>query len=468
MNLASKITLSSQQLDKLKRLIGEEKILTSVEEKTIYAYDASRIKSPPSVVVLPECLDDIVKVMQFADEENIPVYPRGAGSGLTGGAVPLLGGIALVFTKMNRILEVDEINQTVTVEPGVIVSDLKKTVARLNLFYPPDPSSAEFATIGGNLAECAGGLRCLKYGATRDYVLWLEVVRMGGEVLHFGSSALKSVTGYDMVRLLVGSEGTLAVFSKIKLRLIPKPETAQTVVATFADETQAMNTALRLLRSGLIPSALEFIDSLSLQCAYEFLRAEIISQAKAALFIEVDGSKAQVAENVEKAVQICKQTDAIKIHISSDESSAKKLWEIRHCLSPALYRLAPSKINEDIAVPRSELVEVFSKIKQLAKEQKLTVAIFGHCGDGNLHVNFMYDENNAEQKKQVEASIPDLFRLVIEHHGTLSGEHGVGITKAPYLSLEITPPVLKLQQQIKKLWDPKNLLNSGKIFIENF
>lgn len=456
--------LNSAQIEKLKKLVGEEKVLTSAEEKHVYSYDASKRKSLPAAVILPQTLADIVKVLQFSAEENVVVYPRGAGSGVSGGSVPLCGGIALVFTRMNKILEIDEINHSAIVEPGVVVSDLKKAVARVSLFYPPDPASAEFATIGGTVAECAGGLRCLKYGVTRDYVLWLQVVRIGGEVLHFGSSAIKSVSGYDMVRLLVGSEGTLAVFSKIKLRLLPKPETARTVVATFAEETTALSAALALLRAALLPSALEFVDALCLQCAYNYLHEEIIKDANGLLLIEFDGNGQQVETDSRRAMEICQKAGALNISASTDEDSAEKLWEIRRCLSPALYQLAPSKINEDIAVPRGELIEVFTKIKALAKERDLMVAIFGHCGDGNLHVNFMFDENHPEERKKVNATIPDVFRLVLAHQGTISGEHGIGIMKSPYLGLEIGASELKLMRQLKQLWDPKNLLNPGKIF----
>ncbi|MCD6385452.1 FAD-binding protein [Candidatus Sumerlaeota bacterium] len=460
-----KVLLTASQLTALRQLIGEEKVLTSEEEKVVYSYDASKRKYPPSAIVLPRSRDDIVKVMRFAYEENIPVYPRGSGSGMSGGSLPVYGGIALVFTQMNKIIEIDEVNQSATVEPGVVLSELQHAAGRLNLFYPPDPASAEFASIGGTLAECAGGLRCVKYGVTRDYVLWLEVVRMGGEVLQFGSDAVKSVSGYDILRLLVGSEGTLAVFSKIKVRLLPRPETAYTLLATFSDEITALGAGIELLKNAFVPSALEFIDSLSLQCAYDYSHDQRIKDVRGVLLIEFDGKRAQVEHDCSEAREfLSRRAGALNVEIATDRQSIEALWQIRRYLSPALFQLGPTKYNEDIAVPRSELVATFKAIKELADRHKLTIAVFGHCGDGNLHVNFMFDENNKDEKARVEQAIPELFQMVIQRRGTISGEHGIGIMKLPYLSLEYGEAELRIMREIKSIWDPKNLLNPGKIF----
>lgn len=459
-----RVQLSETQINALKRLVGKDKVLTSEEEKLVYSYDASKQKFPPSVIVMPRSLDDIVKVMRFADEENIPVYPRGSGSGMSGGAIPLYGGIALVFTQMNRILEIDEVNQSAMVEPGVVLSELQRAAERVNLFYPPDPASAEFATIGGTLAECAGGLRCVKYGVTRDYVLWVEAVRMGGEVLRFGSDALKSVSGYDILRLLVGSEGTLAVFSKIKVRLLPKPETAYTILATYSDEVSALSSAIELLKNAFIPSALEFIDSISLKCAYEYSHDERIKDVKGVLLIEFDGKRAQVEQDCAGAKELLSRSGALSVEIATEKQSIEALREIRRYISPALFYLAPTKYNEDIAVPRRELVPTFKAIRELAEKYNITIAVFGHCGDGNLHVNIMFDEKNIDEKERVERAIPELFKMVVNRGGTLSGEHGIGIMKKPYLGLEYGEAELRIMREIKSLWDPKNLLNPGKIF----
>ncbi len=456
--------LSTSQIKALKKRVGKHKILTSDEEKIVYSYDASKRKFPPSVVALPESRDDIISIMKFAYENEIPVYPRGAGTGMSGGAIPIHGGIALVFTRMNRIIDVDEANQIATVEPGVVVSDLNKAIEQAGLFYPPGPASSDYATIGGTVAECAGGLRCVKYGVTRDYVRALEVVTMDGTVMHFGSEAVKSVSGYDIVRLLVGSEGTLAVFSAIKVRLIPAPQTSRTMAATFKNDAEALSSAVTLLQSGLIPSALEFIDGDCLEAAYSYSHNPLIQGVNGMLLIEFDGERQKVDDDISHASEMCSRTGATNVHVAEDEEAAEELWDIRRTLSPAMYEIAPTKANEDVAVPRSMLVQLFTDTKELAKKHDVTVAIFGHCGDGNVHVNFMYDETDEDERALVEKAISELFKRVVALRGTLSGEHGIGIMKMPYFSLEHGENEQRIMRGIKKLWDPKNLLNPGKIF----
>jgi glycolate oxidase len=367
---------------------------------------------------------------------------------------------------MNSILEIDELNQAATVEPGVVLSDLKKATARVGLFYPPDPASAEFATVGGTVAECAGGLRCVKYGVTRDYIQWLEVVRIGGEVLRFGSEAIKSVSGYDVARLLVGSEGTLAVTSRIGLRLVPLPETSRTMIAVFSDDVVALEAGMELFRCNLVPSALEFIGDVCCDAAYHYSGNDLLKDARGILLIEFDGRELDVQNDCNIARDICTQKGAVRVELAGDEQSAEELWKVRRQLSPAIYEIAPTKINEDIAVPRSELAAVYREVKRIASQYDVKIPTFGHCGDGNLHVNFMFDDSDEQQCKRVEKAVRDLFSLVIGHHGTITGEHGIGIMKQEFIGLEYAKPELALMRQIKNVWDPHNLLNPGKIFPE--
>jgi glycolate oxidase len=450
----------------LEQLIGKDRVLSSAEERLVFSYDASRLQFPPDVAALAESQDDVVKIMRFAAERKIPVYPRGAGSGQTGGSVPLKGGIALVLTRMNRILEVDRQNLTARVEPGVVVRDLKKEAERLGLYYPPDPASAEFATIGGTVAECAGGLRGLKYGVTRDYVLQLEVVTMGGAVMHFGAGTMKSVAGYDMIGLLVGSEGTLGVFTEIKLKLIPKPQFFKTLIVIFNSEREALDAALAVVSHPLIPAALEFLDSQTVACAHAYKPVEFLESCGGMLLVEFDGAEVEVDTDAERARSIFKNHGAAEILEAIEAEERERLWDIRRSISPALFKIAPSKANEDICVPRSAMPRVLGAIRELEKHYSVKVPVFAHVGDGNLHVNFMYDEANSDEKRRVEEAIKELFSLAVSAGGTLSGEHGIGLTKAAYLGLEFGTLELEMMKRTKRLWDPENLLNPGKIFVE--
>jgi glycolate oxidase len=459
-------TFTPHQMTELKRLLGPENVLVSPEERLVYSYDGSRQKSLPAAVVLPTMTQDIVNTLRFAAEQKIPVYPRGAGTSLTGAAVPVYGGIVLALTKMNRIIHIDADNLTVTVEPGVVTEELKQAVERHNLYYPPDPASAEFSTIGGNVAAGAGGLRGLKYGVTGDYVLRLEVVRMGGDILHFGAETMKSVSGYDVVNLLIGSEGTLAVFSQITLRLVPKPPCTTTLLVIFDDDTTALETALKIIQKPLVPASLEFMDASAVECAYRFTNKPFLNNAKGLLLIDLDGATSQVQEDARIARELCQTAHSLQIIDTSSDHERKDLWNIRRSLSPALYQIAPSKINQDICVPRSTMLQVLREIKELSGRHKLTTVVFAHAGDGNFHVNFMFDEGNRDEANRVANAVRELFTLTIQHHGTLSGEHGIGTTKAPYLPIEYGKNEIALMRQIKAVWDPDNLLNPGKIFFD--
>lgn len=451
-------------IDQLKEKIGKDKVLIEKEDRLAFSYDASREQYYPDCVVMAESVQDVVETMKFADANNIKVYPRGAGTGQTGGSVPTEGGIALVLTKMDKILEIDRDNLTATVEPGVVLEKLNDEVAKFGLLYPPDPASAKAATMGGTIAECSGGLRGVKYGVTRDYVLKLEVVTIDGQVLNFGAATMKSVTAYDIVRLIIGSEGTMCVVTKITVKLVPAPSYLKTLLAVFNDETTALNCASDIIKYPLLPAVLEFMDEKTIDCSSRYSKSDLLLGAKSVLLIELDGTENSVSTEYAILEGILKKNNCVNIMIAADEDQREELWEVRKSLSPALFLVAPSKKNEDICVPRSRLAETLTRAKAIEKKYNLNMIAFAHAGDGNIHINFMCDDRDKDEMERVEKAVEEIFELAIEVGGTLSGEHGIGITKSKYIPLEIGAKEMELMKKIKAVWDPKNLLNPHKIF----
>jgi glycolate oxidase len=366
--------------------------------------------------------------------------------------------------RFNRILSIDRDNLIVRVESGVITAHLQEEVEKVGLFYPPDPASVKISSIGGNIAECAGGLRAVKYGVTRDYVLGLMVILPTGEIIQTGVETLKGVVGYDLTRLIVGSEGTLGIVTSVTLRLVPKPATQKTMMSFFPDVISAVQTVSKIIRNRIVPSVLEFMDKLSIDCVREETGFPIPHGTGALLLIEVDGHEDLVPQEVESIEEICMQSGATHFQASSGEEEAEKLWDARRNASPSMMRLRPNKVSEDVVVPRTRLPELVLFLEQLGEKYGIPIPAFGHAGDGNLHVNIMFDENIPKEKENVGAVVKDLFRRVIKMGGTISGEHGIGITKAPYLDMEISGPSLELMARIKKAFDPNNILNPGKIF----
>ena len=451
----------------LKKELGEKRVLSSPEELLVYSYDASRNRGSPGAVIFPRNSREVSLVLKTASDHGVPVYTRGAGTGMAGGSIPEKRGVALVLTEMNRILDIDTSNLTARVQPGVILNDLKAAVEEKGLFYPPDPASAKFATIGGSVAVNSGGLNSIKYGVTKDYVLSLEAVNVKGEILHFGASTMKSVTGYDMTRLLVGSEGTLAVITEAVLKLIPKPVFRETLVAAFSDDEHALDAAMNIVREPLIPSALEFLDETAVYCAVKFRPREFLENAGGVLLVEFDDDSIPPDSripDVDIAERLCKEAGAVRLERSADPERREELWEIRRCLSPAVYEIAPTKMNEDICVPRSRLKVVIGEIKRIAREQNIHVVNFAHAGDGNIHVNFMYDGDDPDERERTNRAADRLFRMTIENGGTISGEHGIGITKKKYLSVEYGEEEIRIMRDIRKLFDPAGILNPDKIF----
>jgi glycolate oxidase len=388
---------------------------------------------------------------------------RGAGTGYTGGAVPTQGGVVLSMERLNRILEIDEVNLLAVVEPHVITGELQRAVEAVGLFYPPDPASLEMSSIGGNVAECAGGPRAFKYGTTKRYVLALEAVLPGGEIIHTGSKAVKNVVGYDLTQLLVGSEGTLAVITKITLRLIPKPPARETLAASFRSIDGAVDAVSALLDERVVPAAIELIDTESLRAA-EAYAGKSVADGEALLIVECDGTPAAVEEEIGRVKRACAAVGAVEIRRAASDADRAELWTIRRQVSLALRATGLDKINHDVVVPRGRIPELFEVVEDLRREFALDIACFGHAGDGNIHVNFMIHRDQADQVARSKRAERVLFERVVALEGSISGEHGIGFAKKPYLSLELDPAQIELLKRVKAAFDPRGILNPGKIF----
>lgn len=461
---AAMIPLTNKTIEEIQGIVGNAHCTTAPEDRVCYAYDASSADSLPDAVVFPADRDQVARVLALAHREGFCVTPRGSGSGMTGGSVPVAGGVVMVLNRLNRILEIDTDNLVARVEPGVITGDFHKAVEALGLFYPPDPSSAAFSTLGGNVAECAGGPRAVKYGVTRDYVLGLSAVLPNGDIITTGVRTAKGVAGYDLTRLIAGSEGTLAVITEMTLRLLPLPEAVGTMTALFDDIRQAARTVSEIIRQRIVPRTLEFIDNASLGCVEKSLNLGLPVTAAAMLLIEVDGAHLANTAALEKIAAICTSLGATQVTVADTKQAAEDLWRARKAISPALFNLAPDKINEDIVVPRSRIPDMVAALEVLSRQTGLTIACFGHAGDGNIHVNIMLDKKDPVQAERAKEATDRLFEETLRLGGTISGEHGIGITKAPYLGKEVGTAELMLMRQIKKVFDPNGILNPGKIF----
>ncbi|MFO7753428.1 MAG: FAD-linked oxidase C-terminal domain-containing protein [Desulfobacteraceae bacterium] len=457
--------LSEKTLDKIAGITGENHMTADREELLCYSYDAAgKSACLPDAVVFPADTDQVSRLMKLAGTEGFSVIPRGSGSGMTGGSVPVTGGVVMVFSRMNRILEIDRENFVARVEPGVIVKDLHDAAAREGLFYPPDPASSPVCTIGGNVAECAGGPRAVKYGVTRDYVLGLSAVLPSGEVIRTGVRTAKGVAGYDLTRLIVGSEGTLAVVTQIVLKLITAPEVVKTMAAVFDSMETAAAAVSAVMRDAVLPRCVEYIDRASLDCVKESLAFEISESVQAMLIIEVDGAADCAEKEYLDLADFLRINRASDVYVSSGREETEKLWQARKALSPALFRIAPDKINEDIVVPVSRIPDMVAAIKETGEKYSLFMASFGHAGDGNIHCNIMYDSRDAGQASRARKAVDEIFRYTLKLGGSITGEHGVGITKMKYLPAEISETEIRIMKQIKQLFDPSGILNPGKIF----
>jgi glycolate oxidase len=404
-------------------------------------------------------------VARLCHEMRVPLVPRGAGTGYTGGAVPVAGGIVLSLERLNRILEIDAENLLAIVQPAVITGDLQDAVEARGLFYPPDPQSLKESSIGGNVAECAGGPRAFKYGVTKRYVLALEAVLPSGEIVRTGSKAVKNVVGYDLTQLLVGSEGTLAIVTEVTLRLVPKPPAVSTLRACFADVPAAARAVSALLRRRVVPVTLELVDEDSLDAVAQHAGERLAPAGTGALLlVEVDGTAEAVAAEAREVAAACREVGALEVLVAADAAERAQLWRVRRELSYALRPIAPRKINNDVVVPRGRVPELFVLVERLRAAYDLRIPCFGHAGDGNIHVNIMIDPADADQVRRAEAAVGELFAGVVALEGSISGEHGIGFSKAPYLSLELSPETIALMKRVKQAFDPHGILNPGKIF----
>ncbi len=418
-------------------IVGRESVMEDKETRICYSYDATNIRHLPDVVVFPRTPQQISAILKLANEHRFPVVPRGAGTGFTGGTIPVEGGVVLVLTKMNKILKIDQENLLAVVEPGVVTYDLQQEVEKIGLFYPPDPASLKSSTLGGNVAECAGGPRAVKYGVTKDYVLGMEVVLPTGEIISAGVQTVKGVVGYDFTKLLVGSEGTLAVITKIILRLIPLPKAKRTMLVIFPTIESAATSVSQIISSRIIPTTLEFMDNSTIRCVEDYLHMGLPVDAGALLIIEVDGAPEALTGEIEEIQRICQTNKALEIKVAKDKQEGEELWKARRAVSAAVVKLNPTKINEDVTVPRSKVAEILRRVEGISKKHGLIIVNFGHAGDGNIHVNVLIDKRKPGEQEKAHAAVKEIFQAALELGGTLSGEHGIGITKAPFLGMEL-------------------------------
>lgn len=446
----------------LDRALGPSKVITSADACAAYAGDESDQEPVvPDAVVLASSPDDITRALAVANEAEVPIVPRAAGSGKSGGCVPVSGGIVLATIGMKSIKEIDRDELLAVVEPGVILADFHAAVEAEGLFYPPDPNSLQICALGGNLAENAGGPRAFKYGVTREYVLGLEAILMNGTRIRSGRRTVKGVTGYDITSLFVGSEGTLGVFTEATLQLIPKPAGVVTLLGLFEAAKDAGRAVSAMIAAGLVPRCLEFMDPGALS-AVRARGVSVDERAGAMLLIEVDGDPATTDAALERIGEACVAANALDVLVAQDAAQQSRLWAARRALSPATRAMAKFKISEDVVVPRMKLPELLDEIDRISEETQIRMLSYGHAGDGNLHVNFLWDDPDASVR--VERGLDKLFRTVVAMRGTLSGEHGIGTSKAEYLPLEQSAELIALQRDIKRVFDPKNLLNPHKIF----
>ena len=461
--------LDKKYITYFETLLNKENVYSDKAHLIAYSYDATRTRFEPEAVLFPRDEKDISDILTYCNENHIVITPRGAGSGFTGGALPKNGGIILALEKhMNKILEIDMENMVAVVQPGVINMDLQRAVQEVGLFYPPDPASEEYSTLGGNVSENAGGMRAAKYGITKDYVMALRAVRANGEIIRAGKRTIKDVAGYNIAGILIASEGTLAVLSEITLKLLPKPKFTKAYMGIFSSVDNAMNAVFKSLANGANPVAMEFMDDLVVQALQEKLGVELPKDAGALLIGDVDGN---VKEEVEFQLKILeasfKENGAQKFVIADIKEERDKLWYARKNASPAITIFGSKKLNEDISVPRSMLPKALKEIYAIGDKYGFKVPCFGHAGDGNIHVNVMVDGSDKKQLEDGHKAIEEIFQLVVDMGGTLSGEHGIGTSKAPFMSIAFNEVELKLFKEIKKSFDPNNILNPGKMGLPN-
>jgi glycolate oxidase len=460
--------MKTKHINFFEKIVGNENVYSDKAHLRAYSYDATKKRFEPEAVVFPRNEEDVSKILKYCNENRILITPRGAGSGFTGGSLPVNGGIVLALEKhMNKIIEIDEANMVAVVEPGVINRDLQNAVEQRGLFYPPDPASMDYTTLGGNVSENAGGMRAAKYGITKDYVMALRAVLPNGDIIRAGKKTIKDVAGYNIAGILTASEGTLAVITEITLKLIPKPRFKKSYIALFPNVESAMNAVFKSLANGANPVAMEFLDKLVVKALRKKLNANLPENAGAVLIGDIDGNVQEEILFQEGILEKSfKENGCFNFRVSSDEKESNEIWYARRNASPATTIYGTLKLNEDISVPRSKLPVALNEIYKIGEKYGFEIPCFGHAGDGNIHVNVMVkDKNNPQEVEKGHKAIEEIFQLVVNLGGTLSGEHGIGISKADFMNIAFNDAEINLFKQIKKAFDPNGILNPGKMGI---
>ncbi|HEY9181161.1 MAG TPA: FAD-linked oxidase C-terminal domain-containing protein [Candidatus Baltobacteraceae bacterium] len=451
---------------RLREIVSDERaVLTAAEDLIAYGYDAAWFDASPAIVVCPQNVQEVAQIHRLAFEERIPITPRAMGSSLSGGAIPSAGAIVLSVMRMNRILEIDTVNRVAVVQAGVITGELQRAVEEQGLFYPPDPSSLRQSAIGGNIAENAGGSRCLKYGVTSDYVTALQVVLADGTILRTGGKTVKNVTGYDLRALFTGSEGTLGTVTEATLRLLPKPRYTRTALAAFDAIDDAAAAVTAIMTSGVVPTAIELLDALTVRCVTERGSPVFPQACDAVLIFAVDGNYEEaVSGDLAQIEQIVRAHRAVCVQVARTPEESDRIWEARRSVSPALARRRPNKLGEDVCVPVSQIPQMIRRIREIAAAHDLLIPVFGHAGDGNLHPNILCDRRDAAEVARVQLAAREIFEAAVALGGTLSGEHGIGVLKKQFMELDVGTDALELMRRIKEAVDPAGIMNPGKMF----
>jgi glycolate oxidase len=459
--------ISSALVNEFRSILGKENVFYDEADRLAYSYDAAVLDPVvPAIVLRPVSSAALGRAIRLCNENTLPLTVRGAGTNLSGGTIPKTGGVVILTTALNRILEINEPDLYAVVQPGVITAKFAAAVEAKGLFYPPDPGSQAVSTLGGNVAENAGGLRGLRYGVTRDYVMGLEFFDVNGELVKTGARTVKCVTGYNLAGLLVGSEGTLGVYNQIILKLIPMPVAKKAMMAVFSDVSKASETVSAIIANRIVPVTLEFMDNFTIRAVEDFSHVGLPVDAAALLLIEVDGHPAQVEEDAAKVETLCRQMGALAIRVAENAQERDKVWEARRAALSALSRIKPTTVLEDATVPRSQIPAMIRSIEEISAKFNLTIGTFGHAGDGNLHPTILTDRRDKEEWKRVEQAVDAIFEKALALGGTLSGEHGIGIAKSRYMEKETSRATIVYSRRIKAALDPKNILNPGKIIGE--